>query len=571
MVFLFTHVFACVFAFVALLESHAGQPTWADSELQTEECSCRSFYWMMFYFSAYTVTSIGHGDIVPVSNTERAIDSVVMIFSQMFIAKNFADLTFLISTRNYWQAQRQRRVTQTSAALTSMNAPMTLRKRVLCYQDFIWEIRTERRSQECLQDLSETLLFEIKTVMYHELVIQAAFLRCLSSDALQQIIKALTDFHYLPSDFLVRRGEDGSDMYFLREGAAGIFITHSPPHWHDPDIKVLTRGDYFGEVGLLTGQKRSAWVMARTFCVSSMLPKRAIDEVVEKDPGCMALLSKSMQDALKLQASVTWEKVAEDMFKKFDDLGEIWDYIVGQEDTDFEANLLSWKRYQALMSTIKVSVLDQKLLWIDIDKEKAGSADFKDFVDVCFGGKLTAEAEALEAYELGDGEYGCSEYQFESSEDPQATASIPVIAPRDHGSMNSAPFSSSVSDGSESPTARDKRFSDSSRTSSKMLPSEGSESPSRAIRACASPAQLLPASRQFMRQSTGGASLSRGATLSRLPSMHSVAADAREAILEKLDGIAEQLTGEIQRKVAHLDARIDSLAERRHAHAKSVS
>merc|ERR1719352_1951749 len=156
---------------------------------------------MMFYFSSYTVTSIGHGDIVPQGNTERAIDAVIMILSQMYVAKVFADLTFLISTRNYWQAQRQHRVTQTSAALQSINTPIMLRKRVLCYQDFIWEVRTERRSQECLQDLSDVLRFELKSVMYHELVLQATWLRPLSIPALKHIVTALADFNYLPADF----------------------------------------------------------------------------------------------------------------------------------------------------------------------------------------------------------------------------------------------------------------------------------------------------------------------------------------------------------------------------------
>merc|ERR1719375_1898447 len=118
--------------------------TWADAELLNGPRSCQDFFWAMFYFSAYTVTSIGHGDIVPQGNEERSIDAVLMVLSQLYIAKTFADLTFLISTRNYWQAQRQHRVTQTTNALRFIDAPSTLRKRVLGYQEFIWEVRAER-------------------------------------------------------------------------------------------------------------------------------------------------------------------------------------------------------------------------------------------------------------------------------------------------------------------------------------------------------------------------------------------------------------------------------------------
>merc|ERR1719359_2717727 len=93
-----------------------------------------------------------------------------MLVSTMYVMKAFRELIFHISTKNYWQAQKQRRVAQTLAALHSMHAPAALCERVLWYQHFIWDLRTEHRAHECLRDLSDIARYELKSLMYHDLV-----------------------------------------------------------------------------------------------------------------------------------------------------------------------------------------------------------------------------------------------------------------------------------------------------------------------------------------------------------------------------------------------------------------
>jgi len=401
--FLFTHICACILGWAAIVQIGSDTTSWADEtgSLGHEVRSCTDFYVAAFYFAAYTVTSIGHGDIVPANNWERGVDACVMIISQMYVAKLFADLNFIISTHNHWRAQRHQRLTQTGAALASMGVPMVLRKRVLAYQDFVWEVQKERRAKESLRDLSDSLREELQTIVYQRLVSHAPFLHQLSVEALRHILSSLTDAVYLPSDFIIRRGADGAELYFMREGTAGIFLTAEAPKWHDTEVKVLSRGDYFGEVALMTGQKRTSWVMARYYCVCSMLRKSVIDEVMDRDPSCVVTLATSMKQALNLAPKLTWRDVAEKVDKNFigvEDLAEwLSCYHVVPVSADGSGGIaasydMTWSRYRSLMTHLKIPVLDQKLLWIDLDQEERGAVSLRRFVQVAYGGHRDDEA-----------------------------------------------------------------------------------------------------------------------------------------------------------------------------------
>uniref|UniRef100_A0A7S2P502 Cyclic nucleotide-binding domain-containing protein n=1 Tax=Zooxanthella nutricula TaxID=1333877 RepID=A0A7S2P502_9DINO len=396
--FAFTHWCACILGVVAVLESGmVGIPTWADRDgsLGPTPRSCVDFYISSFYFAAYTVTSIGYGDLYPVSDFERVIDATIMIVSQLWVAKVFADFNILIAMHSQWRAQRHQRRTQTSVALKHMGVPLALRQRVIAYQDYVWDVHKGLRAQESIKDLSVSLKEEIRSILYHRLVATAPFLQHMSSQALRHILNSLTDCNHLPSEFIIRRGDAGAELYFLRDGRAGVFLSVNTPSWEDQEHKVVTRGDYFGEVALLTGQKRSSWVMARTYCVLSMLRKQVIDEVMEEDPSCIVKLATSMKQALKLEAVVTWERIAARIDRIFNNMEELVRFVRWCADSDDAGFDLTWGRYKALMQHLRVEALDIKLLWIDLDQEGRGVVSFRRFAKVAWRGGRDAEATDL--------------------------------------------------------------------------------------------------------------------------------------------------------------------------------
>jgi len=245
-----------------------------------------------------------------------------------------------------------------------------------------------------------------------------------------------------------------------------------------------------------------------------MLPKRAIDEVVEADPSCMALLAKSMQEAINLKTTLDWPTVAARLLRKFGSLAGIFTYM-NEKQSQAEPGLVTWLRYQALMSAVRVAVLDQKLLWIDIDTEKVGSAYFKDFIDVVFSKTLTEEAQALEV--LGN-------------EDPDALTSTALSSLRMDCRIPSQLTTTSTSGDIVSQAA------------SLVTPISSGLEPGRGV--------VRPSSQNASR------------FLQRAGTAANMIPESHEQIFQKLDLMTEQLNERIEHKVGQLDARFDALLKR---------
>merc|ERR1719265_321792 len=200
-----------------------------------------------------------------------------MFFSQMYSAKIIADLNCITSMHQYWRTSYFEKVTQMQEALNSLEVPKLLRQRILAYQQFIEEAKKEWRVRGCLSDLSKPLQEELRLSTYHHLVIRAPFLHAQPIEVLRSIIHSLEDEVFLPCDVIIRRGEIGADIFFMRSGNAGVFPCQGFPSWNDTEVLTIKTGSYFGEMGWLTGGARKAWILARTYTVCSLLPKRVMD------------------------------------------------------------------------------------------------------------------------------------------------------------------------------------------------------------------------------------------------------------------------------------------------------
>jgi CRP/FNR family transcriptional regulator, cyclic AMP receptor protein len=81
---------------------------------------------------------------------------------------------------------------------------------------------------------------------------------------------------------LFYRGDPAEAFFLLQTGEIIIVLTNSDGR--ELIINVMQPGDFFGELGLLTGQPRSADAMARRASELVIIPRQAFLEAVEKEP-----------------------------------------------------------------------------------------------------------------------------------------------------------------------------------------------------------------------------------------------------------------------------------------------
>lgn len=84
------------------------------------------------------------------------------------------------------------------------------------------------------------------------------------------------------NELIIEEGETGESMYVLAEGLLEVFVDNKLGH----QIKVadLVPGQFFGEMSLLTGEKRTATVKAGFESVVLKIEKESIQQIIEKRP-----------------------------------------------------------------------------------------------------------------------------------------------------------------------------------------------------------------------------------------------------------------------------------------------
>eukprot|EP01062_Namystynia_karyoxenos_P056454 TRINITY_DN47419_c0_g1_i1.p1 TRINITY_DN47419_c0_g1~~TRINITY_DN47419_c0_g1_i1.p1 ORF type:complete len:1078 (+),score=326.34 TRINITY_DN47419_c0_g1_i1:121-3234(+) len=81
-----------------------------------------------------------------------------------------------------------------------------------------------------------------------------------------------------PGEFIIKVGDLGQEMFFILHGHCDIIVPGVG------SVKQLGRGDFFGEVALLTQDRRTATVRALTYCDCLRLSKGDFDAVCKDDP-----------------------------------------------------------------------------------------------------------------------------------------------------------------------------------------------------------------------------------------------------------------------------------------------
>merc|ERR1719453_2689908 len=82
-------------------------------------------------------------------------------------------------------------------------------------------------------------------------------------------------------------------MYFLAQGVLTVLSEIMTP------LKILQRGSYFGEVALLTGSRRTAFVRADSFCWLEFLAKESFDPILSEFPETIDLIIKESWEDLR--------------------------------------------------------------------------------------------------------------------------------------------------------------------------------------------------------------------------------------------------------------------------------
>lgn len=122
-----------------------------------------------------------------------------------------------------------------------------------------------------------------------ELLRAQSLFQGLGDEHLQTLVERALVHPYGRGESIIREGADGASMFVLLRGEADVLVSVN-----DTSARVanLRRGDCFGEMSLLTGERRRASVVAATDCEVLEITKPVFGEILTRDPGLLERLSE---------------------------------------------------------------------------------------------------------------------------------------------------------------------------------------------------------------------------------------------------------------------------------------
>jgi CPA2 family monovalent cation:H+ antiporter-2 len=109
-----------------------------------------------------------------------------------------------------------------------------------------------------------------------ELIERFPVLALISDEERDELLMLFRPKTAAPGERVIRRGERGGSMYFLSAGAVEVAVG-------DRTIR-LEAGSFFGEMALITGERRSADVTAVDYCQFLVLERRDFSQFMSRHP-----------------------------------------------------------------------------------------------------------------------------------------------------------------------------------------------------------------------------------------------------------------------------------------------
>ena len=154
-------------------------------------------------------------------------------------------------------------------------------------------------------------------------------------------------------------------MYFIVEGSVQIIAADK-----ETVLKVLTKGNYFGEIAIFMHTKRISYVQAKSFVVVSVLKKAYLDDIVMNFPEVAKRFSEEAEKRIKETKELEKKKQEEKGEEEEDDNSFIYElnqklensYVTAQTDRSRHSLLKSIKRNSTNVAEDRLSKTKNRLL-----------------------------------------------------------------------------------------------------------------------------------------------------------------------------------------------------------------
>jgi small-conductance mechanosensitive channel len=131
----------------------------------------------------------------------------------------------------------------------------------------------------------------------------------LSDEEIERLANASVSRVYAPGEPIVHRGQEGNSMYVIIRGGVKVQI---PENNYQKTIGKLKENDFFGEMSLLTGEPRTATVIATEESEVLRIDKEGLKPIFENNPALVSAVSELVEERRELLRAQAEEAAKEE-------------------------------------------------------------------------------------------------------------------------------------------------------------------------------------------------------------------------------------------------------------------
>lgn len=314
--------------FVFNIKGSSTSSTSPSSSSSQAESSAVEKYIISLYWAAATMTSTGYGDISAHTTIGRSIALGAMLVGLLLYGYCLSSIAATLANKDTPRVRFQEKLFVVQEFMKDHGVSPELMQSVVSYLSLVFR---RHRGQSIpggprlMRDMPIQLQQDIAYNDAQETLGKVPLFKDCDSGFLRQLSLQTHAYLFMPGDIVVYEGDMGREMYFIRRGTCEVM---------SKDMKRVTStigpGQYFGEVGLIFGDYRTATVRAASYCEVLMLTRADLDEALKDFP----LIAKQFKEAASNREHLLELKSAS---QRQDDLEEIQDTDDLEADTSVEA------------------------------------------------------------------------------------------------------------------------------------------------------------------------------------------------------------------------------------------
>ncbi|XP_018100594.1 protein kinase cGMP-dependent 2 L homeolog isoform X2 [Xenopus laevis] len=224
-------------------------------------------------------------------------DMVECMYERIYLQGEFIIRQGEPGSQIFVLADGKAEVFQDSKLLTSIPVWTTFGELAILYNctrtasvKAITNVRTWALDREVFQNIMRKTA-QSKHEEYLRFLKSVSLLKKLPDHKLMKIADCLELEYYETGDYIIREGEEGSTFFIIAKGK--VKVTQSAEGYEEPQyIKLLEKGDYFGEKALISDDVRSANILAYGERVECLVMDR---ETFNKTVGTYEELMKCLE------------------------------------------------------------------------------------------------------------------------------------------------------------------------------------------------------------------------------------------------------------------------------------